>query len=248
MDRLRLLLRPRWIIGLLIVLIVAGICVRLGFWQLDRLEQRRAYNARVEAAMAAPPSALASLLPPGSTDPGEALAYRRATTTGRYDPEREVVLFGRSLDGAPGNHLLTPLVTEDAGTIIVDRGWIPLELDTPPVAEALPPTGVVQVTGFLLLPEADGPGTVSSGPAAEVNLDQIEASTGTELAPMYLRLETQEPGSGDLPRAAPLEPLGDGPHLGYAVQWFIFGGIALIGFAILARKELREEAEASDAD
>ena len=132
---LRFLLRPRWIGLTVFAIATVTICVRLGLWQLDRLEGRRAFNDRYAAGLEAAPLPLESLLAEGG-----ALAYRRAVATGRFDTDREVILYGRSLDGRSGNHVLTPLVLADGRAIIVDRGWVPFEMDDPPVA-ATPPTG-----------------------------------------------------------------------------------------------------------
>jgi cytochrome oxidase assembly protein ShyY1 len=133
------LLRPRWIGLTVFAVVVVGICVRLGLWQLDRLEGRRDANARYAEGLAEPPRPLEDLL-----DSGDRLAYRRAVATGRYDPEREVILYGRTLDGVAGNHVLTPHVLADGRAVIVDRGWVPIEMDRPPV-DAAPPAGEVEV-------------------------------------------------------------------------------------------------------
>ena len=128
--------RPRWIGLTLFAVVVVAVCVRLGLWQLDRLEGRREVNDRYAAGLAMPPRPLEDLL----LEDG-ALAYRRATATGRYDTEREVILYGRPLAGRPGNHVLTPLLLADGRAIVVDRGWVPFEMDEPPVAAAVPPMG-----------------------------------------------------------------------------------------------------------
>jgi cytochrome oxidase assembly protein ShyY1 len=135
---LRFLARPRWIGLTVFAVVVVGVCVRLGMWQLDRLEGRREFNARYAAGLEAAPMPIEDLLADGG-----ALAYRRAIAMGRFDTAHEVILYGRTLDGQAGNHLLTPLVLADGRAVIVDRGWVPFELDEPPVAEAAPPSGEV---------------------------------------------------------------------------------------------------------
>ena len=247
MARYGFLRRPAWILGLLAAVAIALLCFRLGVWQLDRLEQRRAYNRSVEAAIAAPARPLDDVLPASGSTDVDAISYRRVQLEGTYGAG-ERVLFGRALGGAPGDHLLTPFITNDDRTVIVDRGWIPLSPE-PSAASTAPPGGAVQVVGFLLPPEANG-GTTGTDdePITEVDLDAFGAALGRPVAPMYLRLQTQDPAQdGEFPRPVPLEDLGEGPHLGYAVQWFIFGTIALIGFGVLARKEERGEGGAEPA-
>ena len=238
---------PKWIFGHVLALVAVVTFVSAGFWQLDRLADRRAYNALVAERSAAPPTDLAELLDTVGED-GEALAYRRASVTGRYVPDHEVVVTGRSLDGAPGMHVLTPLVTDAGRTVIVDRGWVPYEADpAPPIAEALPPEGQVTVTGLLFPDEPgarSGPEGAGSGEIAyvtQVDLGLLATPDLPPLVPAYLLASAQEPaGDGPLPR--PVEPpaLDEGPHLSYAVQWFLFTAIVLIGYPLLVWRTARE--------
>lgn len=254
---------PRWIIGSLVAIFVALACVRLGFWQLDRMDQRRAYNLLVSSRMQERPVLLTELLASAGEGEGEgadpaALAYRRVIATGSYDLDAEFLLFGRPLDEQPGNHVFTPLVLqatdEDEGmsgerqAVIVRRGWVPFELDTPPVPEATPPEGDVTVSGVLMptdtgdaRPLLEEDGTLVR--VSQVNISQIDAAlsrrSDATLVPLSLWLLAQDPPPGDLPRLAPLPMLEEGPHLSYAVQWFIFAAIALGGWLILIRREAK---------
>jgi surfeit locus 1 family protein len=84
--------------------VVAGVCVKLGFWQLDRLHGRRDVNARIRVGLAQPARPLSELL---AEHPATALGFRQTTVTGTYDTTDEVILYGRTLDGRNGNHVLT---------------------------------------------------------------------------------------------------------------------------------------------
>jgi len=241
----RFLLRPRWIGLALFALVVVVVCVRLGLWQLDRLEGRREFNDRYAAGLAAAPLPLDDLIRDGG-----ALAYRRATAIGRYDPEHEVILYGRTLDGQAGNHVLTPLMLADGRAIVVDRGWVPFEMDEPPVASAAPPTGAVEVGGTLFAPQPGGAGAIQVGEdrvttVRTVDVGAIGRDVPYELVPWFLQLRSQTPTSGELPVPAPLPQLTEGPHLSYAFQWFAFATIAVVGYAILVRREVVEERRAA---
>jgi cytochrome oxidase assembly protein ShyY1 len=238
----RSLLTPRWIAFTVFALLVVGVCVRLGFWQLDRLEGRRYFNDRFAAGMAIEPAPVETLL--ASDD--RQLSYRRAVAGGRYDPAREVILYGRALGGRPGNHVLTPLVLTDGRAMLVDRGWVPFDLDTPPVAPARPPEGQVQVVGFLSPNEpgaADDSSNTTGGQGGattftRVDLGSIGEQLPYDLVPWYLTLQEQSPAqSGELPAVVPVADLDEGSHLSYAFQWFAFATIGLIGYLVLARKE-----------
>ncbi len=228
-------------------LLIAVTCVGLGIWQIARLHQKQQYNAAVRAGLAAAPEPVSTLLPVG-TDP-QTVRYRRAAASGTYDVDREIVLYGRSREGQAGNHLLTPLVMADGSAVIVDRGWVPVGISAPGDAAAAPPSGPVEVDGVLFASEGGPPGSVGTVSPAEttlarVDLARIQAQLPYPIAPVYLLLQTQSPAqASSLPIPATLPKLSEGPHLSYAVQWFTFAMIALIGFIVLALRERRERPE-----
>lgn len=250
------LLTPKWIAGHLLALTLVVAFLNFGFWQLRRLEQARSRNAVIEQQEALPPATLSEALTAALN--GAPLDHRRAEVTGEYAPQAEVLLRGRMLNGQPGFHVLTPLVLgesegELAGTaLLVERGWVPYALDTVPVADALPPAGSVRVAGELRSPQSPPTGALSALAARDppegalkqafyVDVERLRAQMPFELAPAYLQLREQlPPAAGELPQALPPEVRDTGPHLGYAIQWFSFALIGIIGYAFLLRSVLRQ--------
>jgi len=241
----RFLLKPRWIALGLFALLMTGLCLRLGFWQLDRLDGRRYFNRRYEAGMLADPAPVERLMESGGD-----LLYRRATATGTYDPSREVILYGRTNQGEPGNHVLTPLRLSDGRAILVDRGWVPFAMDAPPVTAAAPPAAAVSVTG-LLAPSEPGGAPPSDGPVTTVtraDLDRVGRQLPYPLLPFYLQLRSQVPAQvSELPVPPPVPTLDDGPHLSYALQWFAFATIAAFGFGLLVWREVHDDRNRTSA-
>jgi surfeit locus 1 family protein len=233
----------------LVAVIVAG-CVVAGFWQLDRLHQRRTANARIEAQLARPPVPLDTLLASSPSD-ADALAYRRVTATGTFDVAHETVLIGRTLDDQTGNNVLTPLVMRGGDGLLVNRGWVPYAMDRPGAPAAAPPTGAVEVGGVLMPPEKQSAVARGAGPRpqlAAIDLGPIQAAVPYRLLPVYLWLQSQAPPQPwRLPRIVPLPPLDEGPHLGYAIQWFTFAAIGIVGYPLLIRRELRRRPSAERA-
>lgn len=243
--------RPKWIVLHLVVLGVVVLFAALGMWQLRRLDDRREHNALVRERRTAPVIAVAELTATDDHPPGLASddhAWRRVEATGTYDTDEEVLLQGKARDGRPGSHVLTPLVVADGRAVLVDRGWVPIELDQPPVTEAAPPPGEIHASGTLLPnrpASALGPTNPDTGELTKLNrldVSRLEEQVPYALFPNTLRLQAQDPPqSGALPAPAPLPELSEGPHLSYALQWFAFIAIGLIGYGALLRKEARKE-------
>src|SRR5205823_9003098 len=237
----------RTIVLTAVTLVIVLTCIRLGFWQLDRLRGRKQANAGITAAQAAPPRPLPVLLA-GTSDP-RSLRFRRALATGTYDPAHEVLLYGRSsVEGDPGDQVLTPLRLADGTGVVVDRGWVPIDQGVPVSGEAAAPTGTVTVAGVLFPPDAVAVPTGTPSPIeriTKVDVGQIGAQLPYPVLPVYLLLQTQRPPQqGPLPEPPPLPPLTNGPHLSYAFQWFSFATIAIVGYIVLMRRDRRDEVTA----
>lgn len=270
-----MLWQPRWIAGHLLVLAVVLAFVRLGFWQLDRHGQHVERNARVAERLAEPARPLPELITairesddrlPLIVSSGasasdlevqaatDVLAHRRVIVSGQWDTDNELLLRSQAYRGQPGWHVLTPLILADppGAALIVDRGWVPQNLDEPPIAGATPPEGPVRLEG-ILLSERDPPEGTLSGLAARnptegpldrtfiVDVERLAPQMPYALVAAYLVPTGQDPPqTGDLP-VPPEEPgTESATHLAYAVQWFVFASIAVVGYALLLRQRLHE--------
>lgn len=228
------LLERRWVVRHVIVATIVGLFALAGVWQIHRLHERRAHNASVRAREREPETTFAAAF----DDPDRSL-HRRVRVTGRYDTARELVLLGRANGDQDGNQILTPLVS-GGRAVIVDRGWVPPQMDTPPVRGARPPEGTVVVRGELLASEHSpfGGGHGATNEISLVDLKRIGAQLPYPVAPLYVLLASQSPPqAGQLPVAVKPPPLDEGPHKSYAIQWFSFIVIGLVGYAAFIRRE-----------
>lgn len=242
MSRYGFLTSPLWMAGIAIALLTVIAFVNLGLWQLRRLDERQAINVAIAARSNAEPVLLGTALATYGTDP-ESLVYTKVKVVGEYQPSDEVMVIGTTLNGRSGHDVLTPLST-DGASVAVNRGWVPIDTEGPPAVGADPPIGRVELVGVLL--ESQKQGSIGTpGPdgtyrqVGRIDLDTLSGQWGSDLLPLYLLLDQQAPAGGELPlpRAAP-EP-SEGSHLSYAVQWFIFALIALVGFPLLALQNAR---------
>lgn len=221
---------------IVVAAIVAVTCVLLGFWQLRRLDDRRDRNAAILDRRSAEPIAIEDAAP----DP-DALPFRRATVEGTYDAGREVLLYGRTLDGVSGHHVVTPLLLPSGDAILVDRGWVPFAVQRAPVRSGTPPEGTVTVRGSLVPDEGDGSiRPDEAGVVRRLDVAGIAEGLPYDVYPLALLLSSQDPPQdGPLPAVAPPPTLSEGPHLSYAIQWFSFAAIAVGGAVLLLRRDRR---------
>lgn len=247
---MRKLLTRRWIIThVLFVMVVIGL-VNLGFWQLRRLEQRRALNADILAGLNAPVTELTGQ----DVDPN-ALHYHRVTVTGAFDNDENIAIMNRPFDGRAGMRLATPLRIEGSGqAVLVDRGWIPLAESGPEQRRKYDQTGPVTIEGIAyesqprpnrwLVPKdpAPGPGENRRDQWFRVDLDLIQQQLPYPLLPIFIKQSPQEKADPNLPplREENIE-LDEGSHLSYALQWFGFAVIAVIVYGVLAWQEVRKK-------
>jgi surfeit locus 1 family protein len=242
------LITPRWIITTVLVLIAAAVMVRLGIWQLDRLAQRRAFNASVEAQVSAPALDLNSSIPANLTG----MEYRPVVVRGTYDPQNQVVLRNQALEGQLGDHLLTPLrISGSDQAVLVDRGFVPLdEVESGSLAKYAQP-GEVTLKGQVRLGHvptfagvrdpALAPGQKRLDAWNSINLPRIAQQMPYPLLPVYVELAPASAGTNGPVTSLDQPDLTEGPHMGYAFQWFSFAAILLVGYPFFIRTELRRE-------
>lgn len=248
MDLIKKLFSRRWLSGTMLVLVAVGLFVRLGIWQLDRLTERRLENAALQAVLESPPLDLAEPL----VDEPEALENRLAMVTGQYDFANERVVLLQSWQGRPGVQLVTPLLIGEGNTaVLINRGWIPQsDYDEGAFEQYQTETGMVQVDGYLVMSQPSrGDGSGAAGNELyRVDIPAIQAALPYELLSVFLIESPGEDVELDPPlRAAREVDLSEGPHLGYAAQWFIFsvltGGLYLV---FVRRSEQKQSSPTTD--
>ncbi|EXG80307.1 SURF1 family protein [Cryptosporangium arvum] len=232
----RFLLSPKWVAAFLLCVLAALVCVRLAHWQLDRLDQKRAINASITAARNASPMPPAAVLSTSSA-PGKRQEYSRVQVSGQYDAEREVLVRNRTLNATLGYYVLTPLRTTDGPVLWVVRGWVEAgsggATQIPTTDPA--PGGTVTIIGRVRKPESGSTGSVQvSGRnlITRITPDALTAGGGSAYDAFVELVSPADPSLEALP--AP-DDLDEGPHLAYAVQWYLFAVMFIVGYGIFAR-------------
>jgi surfeit locus 1 family protein len=216
-----------------------GLTIRLGIWQLDRLQQRRQHNTELVERINAPPLEMdGSMLPFNPED----VRDRLARSEGRFDYSEQIVLVQQNFEGRPGAHLVAPfLIGGSDNAVLVDRGWIPAhEVEVGDFSRFDDP-GQKSVLGSMQMSQ-----TLSRGRKTEVegrqqewyriDIEAIQNQMRYQLLPIYLL----EKPPAEIQELLPLKvevdlDLTEGAHLGYAIQWFLFSMILAVGYVYLVK-------------
>jgi len=234
------LLRPKWIAFHLLVFAAVAAMIALAFWQLRRLDERRAFNALVTQQIEQSPTPLEQLLAEAGDDP-RSIEWRQTVVSGTFLAD-QVIWFNRSQDGVAGDNVLSALVTDNAGTVVINRGFIALGAELPSA-----PVGEVQILARVRFPPERQRGELTdaidrSEPLTEVrriDLSQLAAQLPGSVAPVYLDVIDSIPSRRSTdPIPVPAPTLDEGPHLSYAVQWTIFAVCVAIGWVLAIRRSL----------
>ena len=216
---------------LLGLVLVTAVFVRLGLWQVGRLEERRASNRAALAARAEPPLTLGA----GADWTAEELSGRWVEATGAYDHEHEIVIRGQAFQGSPGVLVVTPLrLAASDSAVLVLRGFVPAPDAVRVDLDSLREPGTVRVKGLASpLPSDGGQPLEHNGRTtwARLDLAALRERLPYPILPVLVRQSPNAALRGQ-PRRLPAPELSDGPHLSYAVQWFAFAAMA-VAFGVL---------------
>lgn len=236
---MRPLLTPKWLLSHLFVAFMVVFMIGLGFWQLDRLDQRKTDNDAIRTASQAAAQPIESLLV--DTD---VLDHTAVTVTGVYRDDLSFLVANRTFDTQPGSWLVTPVELADGRLVVVSRGWIPRSLVAGDAVSSIDtPVDTVTITGRLFS-SVDG-GRIGQGSArlpevSRIDLDTVDELLTREVVPRWVQLTEQNPPRGDLPAPVPPPSLDDGPHLSYAFQWFVFSAGTIGAYVFILRRRMRE--------
>lgn len=222
--------------GLLVLLVAIGF-VALGFWQLARLDQRRAFNAEMTGRLHAAPLALSGA---DLSEPVDTLKYRPVVARGEYDGAHQQSLVNQFWQGQLGVRLVTPLVIAGSDrAVLVDRGWIPDVDSAPERWDKYAEPGTVEVRGWIQ-PGQDGsgrPAQFKPQPRTWLRVDtqQMQPQIGHPLLPFYIQPAPNADRTTPPLRSDFNPDLSEGSHLGYAITWFGLAVAVLAGFVVLVR-------------
>ena len=212
-----------------VVVVTVAVLLSLGFWQLQRAEDKRAVLQARDTQRAMPALQISSVqqsLP----------EFRAVTVSGQFDAERFWLLENRIHQGRYGFEVVSPFELTGGETLLVHRGWIPGDRSRREIPTVETPAGLLEITGYIDAGSATGfelsGASVDAGWPKRVQwlpVARAEAALDRPLPDVLLRLQAGEPGMFvNTYQAVNMPPE---KHVGYAVQWF--GMATIIGFLYL---------------
>jgi len=217
------------VVFVVLAVVLAALFVRLGFWQLARLGERRALNAVTVTRLEQGEAPFAQLRREASP------AQRRAVLEGVPDTVNEFMVTGRSRNGSPGVHILTPVRVVGSDTaVLVNRGWVyAADAATADLARWRESRGVFH--GYAVQLASSGMTPVVKGRSLRpLGVDGVRQLVPYPVSDLYL--VSADSQTEKTPARLPPPALDEGPHRNYAIQWFAFAAIALVGAGIVAKK------------
>lgn len=240
--------KVKWILTFIFVIAGILLCVRLGFWQLDRLAQKKEFISHYSRVTNLPPLIINSNLDQNNL---EEMDYRKIAVIGTFDSNNSFVLRNQYHDGKPGYFLLTPLKLSEKLGVLVERGWIPAEdNESPEKWHQYDMPQSVKITGILRLgnnaPEIVGILNKNGQQFPNkllflnnISTDEIGSQLPYKILPIFIQPEISAKNSNPPFPYQPEIDLSEGPHFGYALQWFTFAAILFLGFPFFIDRQLK---------
>ncbi len=215
----------------------------LGFWQLDRAQQKTEIRDLYWQRSDAPPLNIGSAI-----EVPEELEYFRLRATGTWDGKHEFLLDNRVRHGQPGFHVITPLLFRGGNSaILVNRGWIPGHPDRSQIPVADSPVGDATVTGTAIIPPADvfllkDPPPLQSDRWPRIwqsiDIGRFATAVPYQIQGVILLLD-DEHSAGFERQWPPPDASWIGRHKAYAFQWFALSATLLVIYFLLALRSRR---------
>lgn len=222
-----------WKLTLFTVLLLP-LLVYLGFWQLQREQEKRETQLSYDLRATQAPVPLAQIDWQTTDD----IAFRRVEAIGRYDSNRQFLLDNRINQGRVGYELITPLQT-DSGLLLVNRGWIAQGPDRQTLPDVSVTGEQVTIHGTVYVPGGDIMVLGEEEPAGDnpwprviqrLDVAQMSSLLNQPVLPYSVRLEAGAPGL-TLINWQPVT-LSPETHRAYAVQWFFMAVVLIILFLL----------------
>ncbi len=208
------------------------ILLGLGTWQVERLRWKEGLLRTIAERVERPAV-------PAPVGKDNLLEYSHIEAKGIFRHNLEHLLGPRVRNGVSGVHVLTPLERKDGPPILVNRGFVPLELSNPKNRLEGQVRKDVHISGLLRLPPFAGPfvpeNNLEGAFLYQIDLAEIEKLNNISLAPYVLEVGP-EPNLGGFPIGGQTNLAIRNAHLGYALTWYGLAAVLAVCMTVLVRR------------
>lgn len=231
------------LIPTIVFLLILPVLLKLGFWQLDRAEEKRDLIALYKQQNESAP-----LIIKNNINPDEKLNYRTAKIQGHYNPSKQIFIDNKIHQGKTGVYVLTPFKIKNSDySILVNRGWVPMALDrlTLPeiktIKKELLLLGKIKVLNKKPFTVGNKFQSNKGWPALIqwINISEIEKKSDLKLLPYIFLLDKKEQ-SGYVRDWKPVVMQPE-KSTSYAVQWFSLALALVVIYVVVNLKSSKEE-------
>ena len=222
----------------LFTLVMVPLMVSLGYWQLQRAEEKAFLASSFEKRQQQRPAPLSQLWDKSA----DTLAYAPVQVQGTFSVDAYFLLDNQVQNKQVGYEVLGILTLDDgSGSVLINRGWIagdPARRSLP----AVPPVeGAVSIVGHIyvapgepyLLAEQQLDGAwplIIQAVEMEKLLPAVEVQIGGSVFRYPVRIDKGEPGA--LSVSWQVVNMSPQKHQGYALQWFAMAAVLLVFFLV----------------
>jgi len=229
-------MRFRFFIPAALIIATLALLISLGFWQLDRADEKRAIEDQIASANSDDVEIVAS------TEFLKEKEYYHVRLQGLYIDDKQFIYDNQIVDQISGYYVLTPLVLKgDSKAVLINRGFIPWNGRRDKLADidiAGKLTEVkVQISKPVKRMELEASELTGDFPVLiqALDLDEISTIASLDFASVIGLLSPEsdngfvrqwEPYTGSIER-----------HIGYAIQWFLMALVlAFIGIRLALKQ------------
>lgn len=220
--------------------IVFPVLVSLGFWQLDRADEKRLIEEELQQAQQKAPLQINNSLDQDLIKQ----IYRPATANGYFDGQHQFLHDNKTHQGKPGYHVLTPFILKDTKTaILVNRGWIPYQGHRDKIQDIRIDVDIRDIEGAIKKPGKtillnDEPQSSGIYPLTIQAIALETMATPLEYSFLPVMLELDKADQAGFTREWQPYYGSIGKHNGYAIQWFLMAAILLFLYIKINTKKI----------
>lgn len=233
------------IIPTVVFLLILPVLLKLGFWQLERAEEKRELIELFKQQNESGPLLINNKMKLDASQ-----NYRIAQVQGHYNKDKQIFVDNKINQGKLGVYVVTPFKLNNSNySILINRGWTAMAQNREKLPKIETNTNLMKLSGKIKI-FGEKPFTLgdqfqsnTGWPALVqwINIKDIERKSGLKLLPYIFLLDEKEK-SGYVRKWKPVVMQPE-KSISYAVQWFSLALALIIIYIVVNLKNSKSELE-----